>query len=101
MVADALSHPPPAAAQKPPTAQPSPPAPPAEDWPEEGLVAPERPILAAIAEVQPVDFSAMATAQCSCPEVVEMTNSTTLQITTQTVCDDSLLGDFQQECSAR
>jgi hypothetical protein len=60
VVADALSRPPPAAAQQPPTAQPSSPAPTAEDWPEEGLVTPERPILAAIAEAQPVDFSAMA-----------------------------------------
>jgi hypothetical protein len=51
----------------PPTAQPT-----AEDWLEEGLVAPEGPILAAIAEAQAVDFSAMATAQQSCPEVLEM-----------------------------
>ncbi len=62
MVADALSHPPTAAAQQLPSAQPTSPAPTAEDWPEEGLVAPERPILAAIADAQPVDFSAVAAA---------------------------------------
>jgi hypothetical protein len=49
--------------------------------------------LATIADAQPVDFSAMAAAQRSCPEVAEMMNSTTLQITTQPVGDDSLLGD--------
>jgi hypothetical protein len=49
--------------------------------------------LAAIAEAQTVDFSAMAAVQRSCPEVVEMMNSTTLQITTQAVGDASLLGD--------
>jgi hypothetical protein len=101
VVADALSRPPTAAAHQPPSAQPTAPAPTAEDWPEEGLVAPERPILAAIADVQPVDFSVMAAAQRSFPEVAEMINSTTLQITTQPVGNDSLLGTFQQECSAR
>jgi hypothetical protein len=35
----------------------------------------------------------MAAAQRSCPEVVEMMNSITLQITTQAVGDASLLGD--------
>jgi cleavage and polyadenylation specificity factor subunit 1 len=49
--------------------------------------------LAAIAEAEAVDFSAMAAAQRSCPEVVEMMNSTTLQITTQEVSDASLLGN--------
>jgi hypothetical protein len=49
--------------------------------------------LAAIADAQAVDFSAMAAAQRSCPELAEMMNSTTLQITTQVVGDDSLLGD--------
>ncbi len=93
MVADALSRPPTAAAQQPPTAQLISPVPTAKDWPEEGLVAPEQPILAAIANGQPVDFSAMAAAQRSCPEVAEMINSTTLQITTQAVGDDSLLRD--------
>jgi hypothetical protein len=93
VVADALSHLPPAVAQQPPSAQPSSPAPTAEDWPEEGLVTQERPILAAFAEAQPVNFSAMAAAQRSCPEVAEMMNSTTLEITTQAVGDDSLLGD--------
>ncbi len=92
-MADTLSHPPSAALQQPPTAQPPSPAPTAEDWPDEGLVTPERPVLAAIAEAQPVDFSAMAAAQRSCPEVAEMMNSTTLQIATQAVGDDSLLGD--------
>jgi hypothetical protein len=56
VVADALSRLPPAAAQQPPTAQPISPAPTAEDWPEEGLVTPERPILAAIAKAQAVIF---------------------------------------------
>jgi hypothetical protein len=56
-------------------------------------VAPDRPILAAIADVQPVNFSAMAAAQRSCPEVAEMTNSSALQITTQRVGDTMLLGD--------
>ncbi len=56
-------------------------------------MAPERPILAAIADAQPVDFSAMAAAQRSCPEVAEMMNYTTLQITTKAVGDESLLGD--------
>ncbi len=49
--------------------------------------------MAAIADAQPVDFSVMAAVQQSCPEVAEMINSTTLQITTQAVGDDSLLGD--------
>jgi hypothetical protein len=49
--------------------------------------------LAAITEAQAVDFSAMAAAQRSCSEVVEMMNSTTLQITTRVVSDASLLGD--------
>jgi hypothetical protein len=93
VVADALSRLRTAAAQQPPSAQPTSPALTAEDWPEEGLVAPERPILAAIADAQPVDFSAMAAAQRSCPEVAEMLNSTTLQITTQAIGNDTLLGD--------
>jgi hypothetical protein len=38
-----------------------------------------------------VDFLAMGAAQRSCPEVAEMMNSTTLQITTQAVGNDSLL----------
>jgi hypothetical protein len=75
VVADALSRPPPAAAQQPPTAQLTSSAPITEDWPEEGLVTPEQPILAAIAEAQAVDFSVMETAQRSCPEVKEMMNS--------------------------
>jgi hypothetical protein len=54
----------------------------AEDWREEGLAGPERPVLVAIADVQAVDFLAMAAAQRSCLEVKEMTNSDTLQITT-------------------
>jgi hypothetical protein len=49
--------------------------------------------LAAITDAQPIGFSAMATAQRSCPEVAEMMNSTTLQITTQVVGDETLLGD--------
>ncbi len=93
MVAYALSGPPAAAAQQPPPTQPTSPALTAEEWPEEGLVAPERPILAAIADAQPVVFSAMAAVQQSCPEVAEMMSSTTLQITTQAVGDDTLLGD--------
>jgi hypothetical protein len=60
---------------------------------EEGLDTPERPILAAIADAQAVNFSAMAAAQRSCLELAEMMNSTTLQITTQVFSDDSLLGD--------
>ncbi len=56
-----MSHPPPAqqlpTAQQPLTAQATSPAPTAEDWPEEGLVAPEQPILAAIADAQLVVFS--------------------------------------------
>jgi hypothetical protein len=93
-VADALSRPPLPTAQQPPTAQPASSAPTAEDWPEECLVTPERPILAAIAEAQAVDFSAMAAAQRSCPEVKEMMNSNILQITTQVVGDASLLEDI-------
>ncbi len=93
MAADALSRRPTAAAQQPPSAKPTSPALTTEDWLEEGLVASERPILAAIADTQPVDFSAMVAAQRSCPEVAEMMNSTTLQITTQAVGDDTLLGD--------
>jgi hypothetical protein len=46
-----------------------------------------------LAEAQAVDFSAMAAARRSCPEVKEMMNSNTLQITTQAVGDASLLGD--------
>jgi hypothetical protein len=93
VVADALSRPPSASVQpQPPSQRPSP-TPTAEDWPEEGLAAPDRPILAAIADVQPVDFSAMAAAQWTCPEVAEMTNSSKLQITTQVVGDTTLLGD--------
>ncbi len=92
-MADALSRPPSAAAQLPPQRQPPSPALTAEDWPEEGLAIPEQPILAAIADAQPVDFSAMAAAQRSCPEMAEMMSSTTMQITTQAVGDDMLLGD--------
>ncbi len=89
---DALSHPPSAAAQLPPP-QPTSPALTVEDSPEEGLATPEQPIMAAIADAQLVDFLAMAAVQRSCPEVAEMMNSTTLQITTQVVSDDTLLGD--------
>ncbi len=92
-MAHALSRLPSAAAQQPPPGQPTSPALTAEDWLEEGLAAPEQPILAAIADAQAVDFSAMVAAQRSCPEVAEMMNSTTLQITTQAVGDDTLLGD--------
>jgi hypothetical protein len=56
-------------------------------------VAPERPILAAIADAQPVDFSAMAAAQRSCPEVTDMMNST--------LCRSQPRQSFQQESSAR
>jgi hypothetical protein len=35
-------------------------------------LAPDRPILAAFADAQPVDFSAMAAAQQACREVAEM-----------------------------
>jgi hypothetical protein len=38
----------------------------------------------------------MAVAQRSCPEVKEMMNSNTLQITTQAVGDASLLGDVSK-----
>ncbi|MFN9900970.1 MAG: integrase zinc binding domain-containing protein, partial [bacterium] len=94
VVADTLSRPPPAAAQPPPppTQHPSPTAA-AEDWPEEGLAATERPFLAAIADAQPVDFAAMAADQRSCSEVAAMTGSPALQITTQAVGDTTLLGD--------
>ncbi len=81
-MAEALSCPPSAAAQRPSQGQRTSPTLAAEDWPEEGLVASEQHILAAITDAQPVDFSAMAAAQQSCPEVAEMVNSTTLQITT-------------------
>jgi hypothetical protein len=86
VVADALSRPPPTAPQPSPALT-------AEDWPKEGLAAPDWPILAAIADAQPVDFLAMAAAQRDCLEVVEMMNSTTLQITTQAIGDEALLGD--------
>jgi hypothetical protein len=66
VVADFLSRPPSAAVQPPPPSQRPPPALTAEDRPEEGLAAPERPILAAITDAQPVDFSAMAAAQRAC-----------------------------------
>jgi hypothetical protein len=56
-------------------------------------VAPERPVLAATTVAEPVDILVMAAAQRSCPEVAKMMNSTTLQITTQAVGDDSLIGD--------
>ncbi len=92
-MAEALSRPPPVPAQQPPTAQPTSSVPTAEDWPEEGLAAPEQPILAAIADAQAVNFSAMAAAQRSCPEVKQMMNSNTPQITTQAVGNASLLGD--------
>jgi hypothetical protein len=91
VVADALSRPPSAAAQpRPPSQQPPPALLPRT---EEGLAALDRPILAAIADAQPVNFSAMAAAQRSCPEVAEMTNSSSLQITTQTVGDTALFED--------
>jgi hypothetical protein len=90
VVADTLSRPPSTTAQQPPHT----PALTAEDWPKEGLAAPEWPILAAIADAQPVDFLAMAAAQRSCPEVAEMMKSSTLQITTQAVGDATLLGDI-------
>jgi hypothetical protein len=70
MVADALSQPPPAGAQQPPTAQPTSPAPHHRGLARGGpSYTSEWPILAAIAEAQSVDFSAMASAQRSCPEV--------------------------------
>jgi hypothetical protein len=90
----ALSQWPSATTQQTLTAQPTFPAPTAQDGPEEGLVTPERPILAAIAKAQEVNFSAMATAQRSCLEVAEMINSTTLQITTQAASNYSLLGNI-------
>jgi hypothetical protein len=90
VVADALSRPPPATAQPPPPSQQPSPTLAAEDWPEEGLAAPERP------NAQPINFSAMAAAQQACPEVPEMMNSTTLQITTQVVGDETLLETLRQ-----
>jgi hypothetical protein len=93
VVADTLSRLPSAAAQRPPPGQPTSPALAAEDWPEERLAAAKQPILAAIADAQPINFAAMAAAQRSCTEVAEMRNSTTLQITTQAVGDKPLLGD--------
>jgi hypothetical protein len=62
VIVDALSRPPSATAQLPPLSQRPSPTLTAEDWLEEGLTAPDRPILAAIADAQPVDFSAMACA---------------------------------------
>ncbi len=41
----------------------------AKDWLEDELAAQERPFFSAIANAQPVDFSAMAAEQQSCPEV--------------------------------
>ncbi len=60
-----------------------------------GGVGCPRPIssLAAIADVQPVDFSVMASQQQSCPEVAEMLNSGNLQIISQGVGGASLLVD--------
>ncbi len=78
-MSDALSRPPPAAAKPPPPSQRPSPALAAEDWPEEGLATPEQPIVAAIPDPQLVNFSAMAAAQRTCPEVAEMMNSTTLR----------------------
>jgi hypothetical protein len=93
VVSDALGRPSSATAQPlPPSQRPSP-ALTAEDWLEEGLSAPEWPILAAIADAQQVDFSAMAAVQRACLEVAEMMNSSTLQITTQAVGHETLLGD--------
>jgi hypothetical protein len=97
-VADALSRPPPPLrlpvyAQQPLTAPPVSGTPVAEDWPEESLAALERPLIAAVADAQTVEFSAMAAAQQSCPEVKEMMNSNTLQITKQAVGGATLLGD--------
>ncbi len=63
VVADPLSRPSSTAAQRPPPGQPTSPALAAEDRPEEGLVAPEQPILAGIADAQPIDFWTMAAAQ--------------------------------------
>jgi hypothetical protein len=48
---------------RPPPGQPTSPALAAEDWPDEGLAAPEQPILAAIANAQLIDFATMAAAQ--------------------------------------
>jgi hypothetical protein len=56
VVGDALSRPPSAAAQPPPPSQRPSPTSTAEDWLEEGLGAPDQPILAAITDAQPVDF---------------------------------------------
>ncbi len=85
-----MSRPPPAAAEPPPPSQRPSPALAAEDWPEEGLATPEQPVLTAIANAQPVNFS---TVHRTCPEVAEMMNSKTLKITTQAVGDETLLGD--------
>jgi hypothetical protein len=41
----------------------------AKDWLEDELAAQERPFFSAIANAQPIDFSAMAAEQQSCPEV--------------------------------
>ncbi len=76
--------------------QPTSPARTAEDLPEEGLVAPEWPILAAIADAQPVDFSAMAAAQRTCPEVADMMNSTHCRSQPRQSAMTRCSGTFQQ-----
>jgi hypothetical protein len=54
---------------------------------------PKPQVLAAVADAQPVEFSAVASQQQSCPEVAEMLPSSNLQITSQTVGGAYLLGD--------
>jgi hypothetical protein len=93
-----------------------------EDWLQEGLAAPEltqsletvitanrsevvpaeqpptvpapnNQVLAAIAGAQPVDFSAMAALQQSCPTVAKMLTSDNLQVSFKTIGGASLMGD--------
>jgi hypothetical protein len=62
-----------------------PPTPPAAAPPEASLTA--------VAAAQPLDFSALAAAQLSCPEVASMKASTALSIVSKPLGEHQLLGD--------
>ncbi len=100
-MADALSRPPPAAVKPPPPSQRPSPHSRRRGLAGRGAGDTRTAHLAAIADAQPVDFSAMAAVQRTFPEVAEMMNSTTLQITTQRSATRRCSWTFRQGCSAR
>jgi hypothetical protein len=93
MVADALSRPPSPTAQQPLPGKPTSPALTAEDWPKEGLAAPEQPIFGRHRRCAAGRLLGDGCCAAVLPGGGGDDDSTTLQITTQVVGDDTLLGD--------